>query len=662
MLRSPDELRGLVEGYLDELVLTPELGSLGDSMRYALAGGGKRIRPVLCLATGDAVGAAVETLLPAAAAVELVHTFSLVHDDLPALDDDAERRGRASTWAEHGEATAILAGDALLAEALRLALAYPTPAVARELVGATLGMIGGQQLDLEARSRPRAREPPQDRCALRGVRACAVCTRRRCRRPTHAALARVRSGARGAVPARRRPPRRRRLGARRRRGGDTRARRRARPGARRRGSLRSRPRPRCSPGSSPGWPRARRDPRPLVPSRCWRGEFVSRLGSAVHRCSRCRGSCWSTTGSPTRMGLVFAAELVPIAISASRRARSSSGSAPARRCSSRTPRACRSSRAIPLLHELGGLSFGLILVLAALSGLFSTAYFTCQRVDHPGGRRPRRAADRPGEQPDRGDDEPDEPGRPGAGRRPDRTAGRGERDVARRGFVRALVPDRPRLRTRRRASASSPSESRRGLGRAGATCAGIRSWRARLSQSLAFGFLFPILFASFPVLAFEQYHQNARIAGLARRGLRRRRRPRCVAAYRLLGKVPPLKLASFALAGLSLPMWVLVPHAPRLPGRVAMALVGFSNPIVNAPIFGLLATRVPQAFQPKVIQTLVTANTLAGAARLLRRGAAVRRHRPACDLCRRGERAPLLASLLFIHAVVKSRVELRGVR
>ena len=149
MLQKPDELRALIEGYLAELSLTPELGSLADSMRYALAGGGKRIRPVLCLATGDAVGADVEALLPAAAAVELVHTFSLVHDDLPALDDDAERRGRPSTWAEHGEATAILAGDALLAEAVRLSLAYPSGAVARELVTATIGMIGGQQLDLE---------------------------------------------------------------------------------------------------------------------------------------------------------------------------------------------------------------------------------------------------------------------------------------------------------------------------------------------------------------------------------------------------------------------------------------------------------------------------------------------------------------------------------
>jgi geranylgeranyl diphosphate synthase type II len=116
-------------------------------MRHAL--GGKRVRPVLCLATGDSVGAPVEDLLAAAAAVELVHSFSLVHDDLPALDDDRERRGAPSVWAQFGEATAILAGDALLAEAFRLALTYPTGSVARELVDATLKMIGGQQLDLD---------------------------------------------------------------------------------------------------------------------------------------------------------------------------------------------------------------------------------------------------------------------------------------------------------------------------------------------------------------------------------------------------------------------------------------------------------------------------------------------------------------------------------
>jgi geranylgeranyl diphosphate synthase, type II len=146
---SPAELAALVERYLEELALTPELGTLDEPMRYALSGGGKRIRPVLCLATGEALGREPEELLPAGAAVELVHNFSLVHDDLPALDDDELRRGRPSAWAQFDEATAILAGDALLAEAVRLALSYPSVEVARELVQATLGMIGGQQLDLK---------------------------------------------------------------------------------------------------------------------------------------------------------------------------------------------------------------------------------------------------------------------------------------------------------------------------------------------------------------------------------------------------------------------------------------------------------------------------------------------------------------------------------
>src|SRR3954452_3875869 len=146
-MRSPDELRALVEEYVAELALTPELHGQAESVRYALVGG-KRVRGVICLAVVEAAGAEVETGLPAAAALELIHAFSLVHDDLPSLDDDAERRGRPSTWAQFGEAVAILAGDALQAEAFRLALSYPTPLVARELAQATLGMIGGQYLDI----------------------------------------------------------------------------------------------------------------------------------------------------------------------------------------------------------------------------------------------------------------------------------------------------------------------------------------------------------------------------------------------------------------------------------------------------------------------------------------------------------------------------------
>src|SRR5436190_15804893 len=146
-MRSPDELRALVEDYVSDLALTPELHGQAESVRYALVGG-KRVRGVICLATAEAAGADAETALPAGAALELVHAFSLVHDDLPALDDDSERRGRASAWAQFGEAVAILAGDALQTEAFRLALSYPTPHVARELAQATLGMIGGQYLDI----------------------------------------------------------------------------------------------------------------------------------------------------------------------------------------------------------------------------------------------------------------------------------------------------------------------------------------------------------------------------------------------------------------------------------------------------------------------------------------------------------------------------------
>ncbi|MHB8059280.1 MAG: polyprenyl synthetase family protein, partial [Gaiellaceae bacterium] len=147
-MRAPEELRSLVEGYLLSLDLSADLGDLQDSMRYSLEGGGKRIRPVLCLATAEAIGCEPEKALPAAAALELVHTFSLVHDDLPALDDDVERRGRPSAHIQWGEAVAILAGDALLGEAVRLTLTYPSASVARELVVATQGMVGGQYLDI----------------------------------------------------------------------------------------------------------------------------------------------------------------------------------------------------------------------------------------------------------------------------------------------------------------------------------------------------------------------------------------------------------------------------------------------------------------------------------------------------------------------------------
>jgi geranylgeranyl diphosphate synthase type II len=147
-MHRPDELRRLTEDFLAGLPFAGELGKLEEALRYSLLGGGKRIRPVLCLATGEALGRSPAELLPAGCSLELVHTFSLVHDDLPALDDDELRRGQPSSHVRFGEDVAILAGDALLAEAFRLALRYPSPAVARELAEATLGMIGGQYLDV----------------------------------------------------------------------------------------------------------------------------------------------------------------------------------------------------------------------------------------------------------------------------------------------------------------------------------------------------------------------------------------------------------------------------------------------------------------------------------------------------------------------------------
>ncbi|MGH8110439.1 MAG: farnesyl diphosphate synthase [Rhodanobacteraceae bacterium] len=135
--------------------------SLHAAMRYAALGGGKRIRPLLCYASGEVLGVAPERLDDAACAVECVHVFSLVHDDLPAMDDDALRRGKPSTHAAFGVATAILAGDALQTRAFEI-LAGDGRHDAGERLGmvavlaaatGSLGMTGGQAVDLESEGR-----------------------------------------------------------------------------------------------------------------------------------------------------------------------------------------------------------------------------------------------------------------------------------------------------------------------------------------------------------------------------------------------------------------------------------------------------------------------------------------------------------------------------
>ncbi len=154
----PEDLRALVEEHLAGLAFSrvPATGGLEEAMRYSLLAGGKRVRPVLALASGRAIGTPPEELLPAASAIELIHTYSLIHDDLPAMDDDELRRGRPTSHVVHGEDVAILAGDGLFAEAVGL-FAREQPgdaarvlAALRELVEATgaAGMVGGQYIDV----------------------------------------------------------------------------------------------------------------------------------------------------------------------------------------------------------------------------------------------------------------------------------------------------------------------------------------------------------------------------------------------------------------------------------------------------------------------------------------------------------------------------------
>jgi geranylgeranyl diphosphate synthase type II len=153
----PEDLRALVDSRLEELrfAAAGSTAGLEEAMRYSLLAGGKRIRPVLSLATARGLGADPEQVLPAATAIELIHTYSLIHDDLPAMDDDELRRGRPTSHVKYGEDVAILAGDGLFAEAVRLFCEQSGPsqrvlAALRELTAATGvdGMVGGQYVDV----------------------------------------------------------------------------------------------------------------------------------------------------------------------------------------------------------------------------------------------------------------------------------------------------------------------------------------------------------------------------------------------------------------------------------------------------------------------------------------------------------------------------------
>ncbi len=154
-----DDRRAQVDGALDRLLAMPEHGGdplrLREAMRYAVLGGGKRMRPLLTIAACEAVGGTAAQAMPAACALELVHAYSLVHDDLPAMDDDDERRGRPTIHVAFGEPAAILVGDALLTlafgafEDARGAGGRPFEAVLELAKRSGIdGMVGGQAVDL----------------------------------------------------------------------------------------------------------------------------------------------------------------------------------------------------------------------------------------------------------------------------------------------------------------------------------------------------------------------------------------------------------------------------------------------------------------------------------------------------------------------------------
>jgi geranylgeranyl diphosphate synthase type II len=156
MKTTLDLYRREMEDYFEAALLHEAVpDKLGEAMRYSLMAGGKRIRPVLCLVWHELLGGRRKDIADFAAALELIHTYSLVHDDLPAMDDDAYRRGQPSNHARFGEPMAILAGDGLLTEAMHLMLTPDMPpfrvvSACREVTRAAgpRGMVGGQVLDM----------------------------------------------------------------------------------------------------------------------------------------------------------------------------------------------------------------------------------------------------------------------------------------------------------------------------------------------------------------------------------------------------------------------------------------------------------------------------------------------------------------------------------
>jgi geranylgeranyl diphosphate synthase type II len=174
-----EERRRMVDRALKEYFVEAQ-GPTGDvlnAMTYSLFAGGKRLRPILCLAGAEAVGGDERSVLPVACALELIHTYSLIHDDLPVMDDDELRRGKPTSHKVFGEAMALLAGDGLLTEAFRILADMKPPkgsdqGLILRVIGAVAeaagyrGMIGGQAADIQAEGRSDREGKPPDKAMV----------------------------------------------------------------------------------------------------------------------------------------------------------------------------------------------------------------------------------------------------------------------------------------------------------------------------------------------------------------------------------------------------------------------------------------------------------------------------------------------------------------
>ena len=338
-------------------------------------------------------------------------------------------------------------------------------------------------------------------------------------------------------------------------------------------------------------------------------ELISRLGSQLSNLAL----PWFvlvTTHSATKMGFVFGAELIPFVLFGIQ-----AGAVVDRLGPRVTMMVSDLARApiialVPFLNEVGGLSYGIILGVAFLHGLFSTAYFTCQRVAIPSivGTDEQRVA-RANSLIEGATNFTNFAGPGLAGILISLIGAATVMWLDAASYLVSFVLVALFVTVVREVHDRSES---------GGLWAGLHylvhdPLLGRVAFTpLIYGFVFPVLIASFPVIAYSEYDQNPRVAGWLLMAYGGGAVLGSFATYILLVRFKPVPLSIAAVIGLSAPMWLLVPHVPLAVMIVALGITGFSNPLTNAPFFGILSSRVPTALQPKVLQVIITSNQVAG--------------------------------------------------